>query len=440
MLKRFTVFPAILILAAAIVAAQGPIEEEEAVPEILVVTGANLIDGVSDEIRSNATIVIEGGEIVDIRSDLPPDLPGDAFVLHLPGHWVMPGLIDAHVHVSHDTREFTEKRLEIALLGGVTAVRDMGGDARRLASLARDALLGEIPSPNIYYSSVFAGPTFFDDPRAVDVTRGSVPGHNAWTRAVEPETDLRKAVDEARGAGATGVKIYTNLSAEDIARTTAAAHAGGLLVWSHVTVFPSRPSDAVSAGVDVISHGSMLQFQITEEVPSAYGPHRDFGPPEPGNADSPILDDLFLSMIEANTILDPTLFVTNEMAEQGPEEERVSMKARHEFSCAATKRAQEAGVKIAAGTDSMVDEGAEFPNIHEELRLLVECAGFTPSEAIKAVTSVGAETIGAEDRTGSIAIGKQADLVVLAADPTIDIKNSTSIRFVIKDGRLHARQ
>jgi imidazolonepropionase-like amidohydrolase len=86
------------------------------------------------------------------------------------------------------------------------------------------------------------------------------------------------------------------------------------------------------------------------------------------------------------------------------------------------------------------DEGAELPNIHEELRLLVESAGFSPMDAIKAATSVGAETLGAEERSGTIAIGKQADLVVLAADPTVDINNSTSIRFVIKDGRLYARQ
>lgn len=438
--NRLFLFAAILFVTVTVVAAQESSEEDGTAPRVLVLTGVHLIDGISDTIRPNATIVIEGDEIVDIRSDLPPDLHGEAFVLHLPGHWVMPGLIDVHVHVSHDTREFTEQRLETALLGGVTAVRDLGGDARKLASLARDALLGEIPSPNIYYSSVFAGPTFFDDPRVIDVTRGAVPGQNAWTRAVEPDTDLRAAMDEARGAGATGAKIYTNLSAEDIARTTAAAHAGGLQVWSHVTVFPSSPADAVAAGVDVVSHAGMLYWQISDEMPPAYGPHRGFDPPEPGDADSPVLDGLFLSMIEADTILDPTLFVTNEMAELGPEEERASMKARHEFSCAATKRAHEAGVKIAAGTDSMVDEGADLPNIHVELRLLVECAGLTPSEAIMAATSVAAETVGAEERSGTIAVGKQADLVVLASDPTIDINNSTSIRFVIKGGRLHVRR
>jgi hypothetical protein len=81
----------------------------------------------------------------------------------------------------------------------------MAGDARQLAGLQRDALLGEILSPDIVYSALFAGAEFFTDPRVVDVTRGAVSGDVAWARAVRPDTDLAAAVLEAKGAGASAV-------------------------------------------------------------------------------------------------------------------------------------------------------------------------------------------------------------------------------------------
>jgi imidazolonepropionase-like amidohydrolase len=427
---------ALLVFAASVKAQNAT----PAATKVLVLEHASLIDGRSDAVRSNVTIVIRDSEIAEVRSTPLPTTPDNSFVLDVAGAWVIPGLVDSHVHISEESRNAIEDALARALRGGVTTVRDMAGDARQLAGLQRDALLGEILSPDIVYSALFAGPEFFTDPRVLDITHGAVPGEVAWARAVRPETDLTAAILEAKGAGASAVKIYADLVPADLARVAAAAHAQGLRVWSHATVFPSRPSDALAAGVDVISHASLLYWQTSKEVPRAYGPHRDAAPPGPGAASSPVLATLYAEMKRRGTILDATLFVSKAQAERSAGSNgKQYFEAFRDFSAVAVRAAHTAGVQISAGTDDMIDNGKEFPNLHEELRLLVDC-GFTPMQAIQAATRVSAEASGLGDRIGTVEPGKRANLVVLGADPTTNISNTTSIRFVIKAGRLVVRQ
>jgi imidazolonepropionase-like amidohydrolase len=413
---------------------------QPAAPRLLVLEHASLIDGRADTVRRGVTIVVRGADIAEILAATPASLPDSALVIDLRGAWVIPGLIDSHVHISHDGRAATEDALRRALLGGVTTVRDMGGDARRLASLQRDAWLGDIDSPDIVYSAVFAGPEFFTDPRVVDVTRGRTPGETPWARAVRPGMDLDAAVLEAKGAGASALKLYADLSAADLARVAAAGHAHGLRVWSHAAVFPARPSDALAAGVDVISHASSLYWQTTKEVPRAYGPHRDVAPPGAGAAKSAALPQLYAEMKRRGTILDATLYVVKLSAEGATDSTRRRYwQAYGEFSAAAVRDAHAAGVAISAGTDELIGEGAEWPNLHEELRLLVGC-GISPMQALQAATRVSAAAAGAGDRVGTVEPGRRANLVVLTADPTENIANTQAIRFVVKAGRLLVRQ
>lgn len=429
-----------LALVLMVWAAPGHAQAQAPAPRTLVLTHANLVDGRSEVVRRDVTIVVRGTDIAEVLSSPSASPPDSAFVLDVAGGWVMPGLIDSHVHVSHEGRASTEKALRRALLGGVTTVRDMGGDARRLAGLARDAWLGEIDAPDIVYAAVFAGETFFTDPRVVDVTRGAVPGEAAWARAVSPSTDLVQAVLLAKGAGASAVKIYTDLPPAELVRVTTAAHAQGLRAWSHATVFPSRPSDAVAAGIDVLSHSSMLQWQLAKEVPPRFGPHRNVPPLAAAGARSPALAALFAEMKRRGTILDATLFVGAEMVATTTDSARKQYwVGTQAFAVAATRAAHAAGVKVSAGTDDLIGELAELPNLHEELRLLVEC-GFSPMQALTAVTRVSAEAAGVDDRVGTVEPGRRANLLVLAADPTENIANTKTIRFVVKAGRLFVRQ
>ena len=115
-----------------------------------------------------------------------------------------------------------------------------------------------------------AGPQFFVDPRTHDAARGLVAGQVPWMQAVTAETNLPMAVAEARGTGATALKLYADLSAELVKSITAEAHRQQLLVWAHAAVFPALPNDVVDAGVDVISHACLLGYQLTSPPVASY--------------------------------------------------------------------------------------------------------------------------------------------------------------------------
>jgi imidazolonepropionase-like amidohydrolase len=144
--------------------------------------------------------------------------------------------------------------------------------------------------------------------------------------------------------------------------------------------------------------------------------------------DSEAITRLLRLMKDKGTILDETLFVTS--AGKRGEDDPVWL-----WSVAATRRAHELGVTLAAGTDSFGQPSADaVANIHKEMQLLVEKCGLTPLEAIAAATSGGAKVLGIERGYGTIQPGKIADLVVLREDPSGDIRKTTGIAAVVKGG------
>ena len=299
----------------------------------------------------------------------------------------------------------------------------MAGDGRALAELARAALVGDIESPAIYYAALAAGPEFFTDPRVLAVSRGVPPGEAPWARAVTAKTDWRQVVAEARGTGATAIKVYAAVSAPVLKPLVREAHRQGLKVWAHATLFPARPSEVVAAGVDVVSHASLLAWETAERIPG-FNERRRAQPP---SVDDPRIQSLLHPMARRGTILDATLFV---MGDAPPEIRR--------WSSEVTRAAWAAGVQVSAGTDSIgVDAPGTMPDIHEELALLVE-AGLSPLDAITAATRNGARAIGIEAARGTIAAGLAADLVVLGADPLADIHHTRDIVLVFRDGVRYA--
>lgn len=394
--------------------------------------GVTLIDGTAAAPRSGMAIVVEGERI---KAVLPAaqlaGLPGatNARVHDMQGMYVVPGLVDSHVHyATNPDRRYAEAELMRNVYGGVTGVRDMAGDARELASLSRAALLNEIAAPDIYYAALVAGPSFFKDPRTVAAARGMQPGQVPWLYAVDEGTDLAQAVAQARGTGATGMKIYANLPGPLVAKLIAEARRQHFPVWTHQQVYPASPYD--SLGATAISHVCMIARYVREAGKTAYG-HGN----EPSYAGLTAADPGIARYVDAlaksGSLLDATLSV---YAPKG------TPRCQIELAGAITRAAHQAGVRIVAGTDTDGQGDDPYPILDRELERLVQYAGLTPNEAIVAATAHAAAALGKQQEFGTIEAGKLANLVFLKRDPLQDIGNIRSVTLTVKRGRHYARE
>ncbi len=406
-----------------------------------VLYGFSLIDGTGGPPIEDAAMAIRGNEILTVSSRLEllsgPNAPRDAIVRNLGGGWIVPGLIDAHVHLATvPNRERAEAELNRMLYGGIVAVRDMAGDARALSSLARDTRLGQLQGPDVFYSALMAGPTFLSDPRPQSSAAGEVAGEVPWMQAITPETHLPTAVALARGTSASGIKIYANLEPELVRAITDEAHRQGTKVWAHSMVFPTRPLAVVESGADVISHVCRLAWEGMATAPTEY--HHDQVPLF-GNfsAESPVFTELFEAMRARGTILDATLSMYVRMA-ANPDNTQ-SDRCDLGFARELVRRAYEEGIPIAAGTDFTTDREDPYPSLFEEVEELVNGAGLPPMAAIEAATRVAAEAIGVEDRYGTLEHGRPVSFVLLDANPLEDIGNLRSIKAVWKNGERYER-
>lgn len=391
--------------------------------------GATLIDGTAAAPRAGMAIVVEGERI---KAILPAaQVPADSGVTEYDaqGMYVVPGLIDSHVHyATNPDRPYAEAELKRNLYGGVTGVRDMAGDARELASLSRDALLNRIPSPDIYYSALVAGPSFFKDPRTVAAAQGMVPGQVPWLYSVDDKTDIALAIAQARGTGAAGLKIYANLPGPLVAKLIKEGKRQGFPVWTHQQVYPSTPYDTL--GATSVSHACMVARYVREAGKAAYGHSGE--PSYAGlTAADPGIRKYIAALAKSGSLLDATLSV---YAPTG------TPRCRIELAGDITRAAHRAGVKIIAGTDTDGQGDDPYPILDRELERLVQYAGLTPNEAIIAATANAAIAVGKQRDIGTLEAGKFANMVFLKKDPLQDIANVRSVVLTVKRGQQFARE
>jgi len=406
---------------------------------VLELVDLQLIDGTGAPVRHVERLVARDGVIVaiDAAGSVAGSAKGDRWQrIDLGGAWVMPGLVDTHVHVARfpDTRAKAERILRGALRGGVTTVRDLAGDARALADLERAIGAGELVAPTIVYSAMFGGPDIFQQGPTASMGSGREPGDAHWARVLTSADELPRLVAQAAGTGARNIKVYGDLDAALATALIREAKRQGLQTTAHGTVFPARPSDLVEAGVGSLSHAPYLVWEAVDVVPDDYrkrieGPWATIAP------DHPKLRALYARMVAKGTFLDATLFVFKAMNDYSPEVNAPWAKDAYAWSVRAVRAAHAAGVRVTTGTDWFEprDEWG-LPNTHRELELLVNDAGFSAMDAIAAGTRDGAAALGLGRTHGTIENGKFADLLVLDADPLADIRNTTKIRFVVRHG------
>jgi imidazolonepropionase-like amidohydrolase len=402
-------------------------------PAVLVLENAILIDVSHRTVAEPQTIMIKDGRIAEILASGSMAIPEFAVIINLKGKYLLPGLIDSHVHLATDpsgtdSRPHTLLSLEQMLYSGITTVRDMAGDARVLAGIARDANSGEIPSPNIYYSALMAGPKFFIDPRTQTSTKGGKSGDMPYMKAVADATDLRIAVAEAKGSGASGIKLYANLSAGTVAKILVEAKKQSIPVWAHAWLQAAKPSDLVSSGAISISHAPLLIYEAMDNVPDSW--KKAHYSAADWDKMVPNLGELFSLMKQRHTVFDATLLTYQKWAVAD-----TSMAWDYEIAKRITARAYAAGVSICAGTD--LDQ-EQF--VQEEMKLLVKDGGLSPIDAIVSATINGAAALNMNATKGSISPGKDADLLILSRNPLKEINNIDSVEFVIKGGRIYQKE
>ncbi len=392
--------------------------------KLLLLENANLIDVVNKKIDQNVNVLIKNDKI-EIISEGNINHGSNTKIIDLSGKYIIPGLIDAHVHISNDMRESRGdrvKHLKYFLKGGITTIRDCAGDARILSELKRAVYIEEIEGPDIYFSAFLAGESYYDgNDREGQSVIGWGEKFSPWLQCIKQGDNLDDAMIAAKACGATGVKIYAGFDGEYLKTVVAKAREHGLKVWGHSTLFPAKPSEVVEAGVEVISHSYLLRW---DQIPSLDKTMLKSFDKYLNKIDvnNPKLDNLFKLMKEMDCIFDATLYLCN----------LNYMEWANNFVAQAYK----AGVKICAGTDYISDFNRELPFLYDEIDIYVDKCGIKPIDAIRSATIIAAETMGIENEVGSIDKDKYANIVVLSANPLENISNLRRIEKVIKKGKI----
>jgi imidazolonepropionase-like amidohydrolase len=430
------VSPALLVAAAALAG-------EPAV----VIRDATVFDPASGTMQPHRTVVIEGDAIRAVGTqEKPAAIPAGARVLDGRGRFVLPGLIDAHVHLVHRlnfAHVTGDEVLPLFLAYGVTSVRDTGDEIYAQTMVARYADAHPALCPRVF--------------RCSGLIDGATPVHKDIGIAVTDPTQVPDLVEDMAAWGVTTLKIYVGTARPAGRKIIEEGHRRGLLVTGHLGNYTAQ--DAVADGIDCLEHiTTVFDFIIPAEVKKD-AEHR--ATLDLGNPQAKVLISV---LAKRRTFVDPTLVVYRNMlllsdleeyhahpdVAQVPERQRAYWHryrrgqglppSTRDYRRRVLKKYQEltgelarAGVPLLAGTDANEPFVPAGSSLLQELELLVE-SGLSPAAALRAATLTNARALRQADRLGSVEVGKLADLVILTADPLADVKNTRKIEWVIRGG------
>jgi imidazolonepropionase-like amidohydrolase len=393
-------------------------------PGRIVITDVTIVDlSGAREFPRPVSVVVDAGHIVSVSPTLPSSARRGAEVIAGRGRFLIPGLWDMHVHVV----DAGEKALGEAVAAGVMGIRDLGGELPVLDAWRREIAAGERVGPLI----VRAGP----------VLDGINPG--AWHRVTV--LDSARAVfvvDSLAALGVDCIKVHASLPRAAFFATVAEARRRRLPVAAHLPkeVTASEASDAGVASLEHVAE-TLIASAINDPRHPAQTMAEAIAASRGARGDS-----LFQKFVANGTWFVPTLVAYRSFVNwpgTAPES-RVRRAAVLDSQVAITGRMHQVGVHLLTGTDfTNPDSGGVRPaDIHDELDFFVR-AGLTPAAALSCATIGPARFLGMADSLGAIEPGMRADLVLLDADPRLDIRNARKIVAVVAGGRLvrptHAR-
>lgn len=431
-----------VVTAALALSLASPALSQSAAPaaqKTTVIHAGQLLAEPGKPARGPSTIVIRGDKIIEVR-DGYIDPPAGSDVIDLKDEFVMPGLVDMHVHLwgiggdpmkdrltamnrdDADDMMYAVSNARVTLDAGFTTVRDLGGNARGIRALREGVERGDVEGPTI----VNAGNAISVSGGHADPTNGLAESfadalHQHAINTCDGPDDCRRAVRQQVALGAQVIKymstggVLSNVSGglgramtdDEMKAIIDTAHGLGRQVATHSHAAAGTKA-AILAGVDTVDHGSFLD----DEAIKLFKTH--------GTWLVPTMMAPQAALAQARAGMLPPAVIPK------AEEAAAAAFASHQKAIAA-------GVKIAFGTDTGVSKHGDNA---QEFALLVK-AGMNPAEALKAATVNAADALGRSSSIGTIVAGKDADIVAVTGSPLEDVARMQKIDFVMRHGMVH---
>jgi len=403
------------------------------------IKNCTLIDGCSNEAKANMNILIEDKKILKISAE--PVEGVEAEVLDGEGKFVLPGLIDCHVHYGGTESPYCKDWvMESDIQQAIVSTSQCMKSLKHGFTTVRDISANSIHLRNMINKGLVNGPRIVACGRGLSRTGGHgdsyevpielVMRSHPWAVIADGQEEVRKAVRTLLREGSDCIKVWAtggglwaweretdqHYTYEELRVMVEEADYFGVPVASHCESIEGALASA-QAGVTSIEHGEDLSqecLQIMKEK------------------DITLVPTIGL-FFEWFSEYDPPIRKSQENFEGDTLREKELNRIRANF-----KAAYEMGIRIAVGADSFCDTLTPYgAYTHKEIHSLVD-AGMTPMEALTAATKNGAILLRVDDITGTLEEGKSADLIILGKDPLADIKNinKENIQLIMKEGNL----